>query len=321
MSNAFATLIGEAGDFATVIRAAQMIALTDATVLILGESGTGKELLARAIHQASRRQQASFVTINCAALPESLAESELFGHRKGAFTGADTHRQGRIQAAAGGTLFLDEIGELPLSIQAKLLRFLENGECQAIGKNTPDKVNVRVITATNRDLYAEMQAGHFRQDLYYRLNIVPLELPPLRQRKSDIKGLIQHFTQQFAQQHQRTAPSYSPATLSVLTQHEWAGNVRELRNLCERLVLFHAGQRLEPTHLPIEYHQATTPIKTSPLPFFNGFPDEGINLVEVEIMLIRQALTKTYGNCSQAARLLGLSRDTLLYRIKKYGIV
>ncbi|ALG69176.1 sigma-54 interaction domain-containing protein [Beggiatoa leptomitoformis] len=320
MINAFATLIGESGDFATVIRAAQLIALTDATILILGESGTGKELVARAIHQTSRRTHANFVAINCAALPESLAEVELFGHRKGAFTGADTHRQGRIQAAAGGTLFLDEIGELPLTIQAKLLRFLENGECQALGRNTPEKVDVRVIVATNRDLYAAVKAGQFRQDLYYRLNIVPLELPPLRQRKTDIKLLLQHFTHYFATQHQRAAPCYSPATLAVLTQHFWAGNVRELRNLCERLVLFYAGQRIEPKQLPAEYQQNNPTEKAVHLPNWGVFPDEGINLVEVEIMLIRQALQKTYGNCSQAARLLGLSRDTLLYRIKKYAI-
>ncbi len=312
-------LIGEDGELETVVRAAQMIALTDATVLILGESGTGKELLAREIHRKSRRSNEPFVVINCAALPETLAETELFGHRKGAFTGAETHRQGRIQSAHNGTLFLDEIGELPLNIQGKFLRFLENGECQPLGKNTIEKIDTRIIAATNRDLAEEVQAGRFRQDLYYRLNIVPLTLPPLRERRSDIRLLIHYFTQHFMLKYQLHTPIYSRAVLQRLENYAWSGNVRELRNLCERFVLLHAGQVIETNHLPVELQIAQPTTYTHYTTEFI-LPDKGLNLGELEINLIRQALTKTYGNLSQAARLLGLSRDTLLYRVKKHEI-
>lgn len=319
MNQELNVLIGEDGELETVIRAAQMIALTDATVLILGESGTGKELLAKEIHRKSRRSHEPFVVINCAALPETLAETELFGHTKGAFTGAETHRQGRIQSADQGTLFLDEIGELPLSIQGKFLRFLENGECQPIGKNHIEKINTRIIAATNRDLTEEVKAGRFRQDLYFRLNIVPLTLPPLRARKADIKLLIYYFTRYFVQKYQLKEPLYSRSTLKYLENYSWGGNVRELRNVCERLVLLHTGQVIETHHLPSEM-QVSQPI------FFNiettdfVLPAKGVNLTDLEISLIRQALIKTYGNLSQAARLLGLSRDTLLYRVKKHAI-
>ncbi|MEY3218872.1 MAG: hypothetical protein RIT27_229 [Pseudomonadota bacterium] len=320
MKQSIRDFISEDGELATVIRAAQMIALTDATVLILGESGTGKELLARAIHQKSRRANAPFVVINCAALPETLAETELFGHQKGAFTGAETHRQGRIQSANGGTLFLDEIGELPLNIQSKFLRFLENGECQPVGKNTVEKVDTRIIAATNRDLFAEVKAGHFRQDLYYRLNIVPLTLPPLRHRRADIKLLIQFFTTQFAQKYHCNAPIFPRDILNYLENQQWSGNIRELRNLCERLVVLYAGQTICFEHLPVELHVSHPPVSPVQTTDF-VLPDKGVNLAELEVSLIRQALTKTYGNLSQAARLLGLSRDTLLYRVKKYGVM
>jgi DNA-binding NtrC family response regulator len=307
-------LLGNAPDFNNLLNAARFVASTDATVLILGESGTGKELLAQAMHQYSRRAARPFVTVNCAAIPENLAESELFGHRKGAFTGATEHQQGRIQAADRGTVFLDEIGELPLSVQAKLLRFLETGECQVVGQSTTTQVNTRLIAATHRDLYADMQTGRFRQDLYYRLNIVPLELPPLRQRIEDIELLLKHFTAYFVTQHQLPAPEFSTATLKLLRQFTWQGNVRELRNFCERMVIFHGGKHLEPTHLPREFH-VTAPL--APVKF--TLPDTGINLQTVEQQFIQQALEKAAGNRSKAARLLGLTRDTLLYRIKKFG--
>ncbi len=312
-------LLGNSGEFATIIRAARLTAMTDATVLILGETGTGKELLAKAIHQHSRRAQGQFITINCAALPENLAESELFGHRKGAFTGAITDQQGRIQAAHGGSLFLDEIGELPLTIQAKLLRFLETGECQKIGQTSVETIDTRILAATNRDLYAQMQTGEFRQDLYYRLNIVPLELPPLRKRIDDLELLLQTFTKKLAQRHKLATPHYSKATIKVLRRHTWRGNIRELHNFCERMLIFFSGKTIEPDNLPLEF-QAD---KTALIHNTNGFnlPDTGINLKELEIELIRQALQKTYGNRSKAARLLGLTRDTLLYRIKKYAIL
>lgn len=313
-------LLGQSGEFCTVIRAARLVAMTDVTVLILSESGTGKELLAQAIHHHSRRSQGPFIAINCAALPESLAESELFGHRKGAFTGAIADQQGRIQAAKGGTLFLDEMGELPLSIQTKLLRFLEMGECQVVGQTRVDKVNTRIIAATNRDLYVQTQKGEFRSDLYYRLNIVPLELPPLRKRLDDLEMLLLMFTKQLAQQHKLPAPHYAKTTLKQLRRYRWPGNIRELRNFCERMLIFFSGKTIEPTHLPREFQQEyskkATFIKT------DGFtlPDTGINLEALEIKMIRQALDKTYGNRTQAARLLGLTRDTLLYRMKKHTI-
>ncbi len=208
----FDNLLGKDSQFATVIRAARLIAKTDVTVLILGESGTGKELLAQAIHQHSGKQ-GSFIAVNCAALPETLAELELFGHRKGAFTGAIEHQQGRIQAAKNGTLFLDEIGELSLNVQAKLLRFLENGECQMLGSTKMEIVNTRILVATNRNLETEIQQQKFRTDLYYRLNIVPLELPSLQQRESDIEMLVHEFTNQLAKNYNLSPPIYSKATI------------------------------------------------------------------------------------------------------------
>jgi DNA-binding NtrC family response regulator len=311
-------LLGKSGEFCTVIRAARIVAMTDVTVLIEGESGTGKELLAQTIHEHSPRAQGAFITINCAALPESLAESELFGHRKGAFTGAVADQQGRIQAANGGTLFLDEIGELPLSIQAKLLRFLETGECQVIGKSRVEQVDTRIIAATNRDLYAQTQQGEFRQDLYYRLNIVPLELPPLRKRLDDLELLLHTFTKQLAERHNLSPPHYNKATLKHLHRYKWPGNIRELRNFCERMLIFFSGKSIEPTHLPREFRPEPKKL-FQPAEGFN-LPETGINLEALEIQMIRQALHKTYGNRSQAARLLGLTRDTLLYRIKKHAI-
>ena len=316
MSTAFTNLIGEANEFLTVIRAAQIIAMTEVTVLILGESGTGKELLARAIHQQSRRAAASFTVINCAALPENLVESELFGHRKGAFTGANADQLGRIQAAHSGTLFLDEIGELPLVTQAKLLRFLETGECQPLGKTTLDQVDTRILTATNRQLATEVAAGRFRADLYYRLNIMPIELPALRQHRSDIKLLLSHLTQQLATHYQLPPPQYTHKTVRILENYEWHGNIRELRNFCERMVIFHSGKLIEPEHLPLEWQSPQVSLSNC-LPQL-ALPEGGLNLVELEIAMIRQALNRTQGNRSQAARLLGLTRDTLLYRMKKY---
>jgi len=311
----FQTLLGQSDSLQSVLNAAQMVAMTDVTLLVTGESGTGKELLAQAIHQASPRANGPMVTINCAALPEALVESELFGHRKGSFTGASEHAKGRIQAAEGGTVFLDEIGELPLPIQAKLLRFLESGECQAVGETAPRKVNVRVVAATNRDLFQEAQAGNFREDLFYRLNVVPLELPPLRERHGDIVLLAKELLQQAATRHQLPAAKFSKCALKALQSQAWPGNVRELRNLCERLAILLAGQTIEATNLPL----TNSHTKTMQAGF--RLPEEGFNLETMEVDMIQQALQKTAGNRSRAARLLGLSRDTLLYRMKKHAIV
>lgn len=314
----FDTLLqGDSSAFLGLIRTARIAAKTDVTLLLLGESGTGKELLARAIHQESQRSSQSFITINCAALPETLAESELFGHRKGAFTGASENTLGRIKAAEGGTLFLDEIGELPLAVQAKLLRFLESGECHALGASKPERINTRIVAATNRDLQQEVRAGQFRKDLFYRLNIVPLRLPPLRERHGDIEKLITSLTAKLARQHGLDAPRYSVAAMEHLQRYDWPGNIRELRNFCERMLILLGGQTIRPDNLPLEIKPQPGPAQTG-----GGFllPEGGIILEDLEAELIHQALDKSHGNQSKAARLLGLTRSALLYRMKKYAV-
>ena len=308
-------LLGESPEFSALLRSAQVVAATDVTVLVLGESGTGKERLAESIHAHSNRREGTFVAINCAALPETLAESELFGHRKGAFTGAVNHNSGRIRAAHGGTLFLDEVGELPLSIQAKLLRFLESGEVQGVGETASERVDVRIVAATHRDLYTLVQEGRFREDLYYRLNVVPLELPALRERTGDVRLLLKHLSRSLAAQHGLETPRFSRKTLEALEQYRWPGNVRELRNFCERMVVLFGGRTVEPGNLPREMREPAQ--ETGGL---FQLPEGGIRLDELEQQMIRQALSKTRGNRSRAARLLGLTRDTLLYRLKKYAI-
>lgn len=309
-------MLGQSPEFENIQRTAKIMAATDVTVLIQGESGTGKELMAKFIHAQSKRQSSPVVTINCAALPEGLAESELFGHTKGAFTGASNDQQGRIQSAHNGTLFLDEVGELPLSIQAKLLRFLENGECQTIGQTKAEKVNVRVIAATNRDLYKEVENGNFREDLFYRLNVVPLNLPSLRDRQSDIELLITHLSAQIALKHCLDVPRYSVKTIEYCQRYAWPGNIRELKNFCERMVILLGGKKINVENLPLEMKS------TQKAPSSNPFtlPDGGIVLEQLEAQLINQAIDKSHGNQSKAARLLGLTRSALLYRMKKHAL-
>lgn len=312
------SLIGTSPEFEAVLNGAGVVAATDVSVLILGESGTGKERFAHLLHNLSRRSAFPFVCINCAALPENLIESELFGHRKGAFTGADTSYDGRIRAAAGGTVFLDEIGELPLPAQAKLLRFLESHECQAVGEHVPRKVDVRVIAATNSDLAALARVGKFRQDLFYRLNVVPMELPPLRQRDGDVPVLLKHFIEQLSAQHGLPAPRFTAAAKNYLVRYSWPGNVRELRNFCERMVVLMCGREIDVTNLPVEFRGGARVPDKMEAPV--QLPGTGLRLSQVERDLIMQALEKTVGNRSRAARMLGITRDTLLYRIKKYAI-
>jgi transcriptional regulator with PAS, ATPase and Fis domain len=314
----FNAIIGQSPALDALIRSAKIAAATDVTILIKGETGTGKEVLATAIQKSSPRADKRFVALNCAALPEGLIESELFGHKKGAFTGANSTSQGLFQAADGGTLFLDEINSLPLSIQGKLLRFLDSGEYLSVGDTVPHKVDVRIIAATNTDLAKQIEAGEFRKDLYYRLNIVPIELPALAQRTDDIEHLVKHFLALFAQTHTISAPTFSKKTLKVLKAHRWPGNIRELRNLCERLSILLAGKVIEPENLPEEFkvfNRADTAVSTK------GFmlPDTGLQLDALEADLIDQALIRTRGNRSQSAKLLGLTRDTLLYRMQKHG--
>ena len=312
----FKTIIGFSPAFDNVIRSAKLLAETDVTVLIKGATGTGKEVLASAIQKTSKRKDKPFITLNCAALPEGIVESELFGHRKGSFTGANSNKNGILQAADGGTLFLDEINSLPLAIQAKLLRFLESGECFSVGETQPYKVDVRIIAATNTDLNKKIADGRFRQDLFFRLNVIPVELPSLKERSDDIAHLIEHFTQHFAKQYSINKPAFSKQSLKTLRAYSWPGNIRELRNLCERLVILLAGKTIEPENLPHEICTKSHPSATT------GFtlPDIGLSLDSVEADLIHQALTRTNGNRSKSARLLGVSRDTLLYRIQKHGM-
>jgi transcriptional regulator with PAS, ATPase and Fis domain len=314
----FEKLIGQSPNFESLIRSARMVSATDVTFLIIGETGTGKEVLALALQQHSPRADRPFITINCAALPEALAESELFGHKKGSFTGATGNQLGRLQAANGGTVFLDEVDSLPIPLQAKLLRFLETGEIQPVGETSTQHVDVRIIAATNANLQDRISRGEFRRDLYYRLNVVPLEIPPLRERIGDVQELLQHFILQFTRDHALPKVSVSKSAMNKLIAYSWPGNVRELRNVCERLCILLAGRTIEENSLPPEIVSRMSP--TSPSCSEIELPERGINLEQVEIDLIRQALERTNGNRSRSAKLLGISRDTLLYRMQKYGI-
>jgi len=310
----FAQLIGQSALLQQLLNTAALLAATDVTVLIEGATGTGKELLARALHRSSPRSQRDFVAVNCASLPEGLVESQLFGHRKGAFTGADQNHKGFVQQAEGGTLFLDEVGELSLAAQARLLRFIEYGECQRLGDSQPGKSNVRILAATNRDLQQQVKSGEFREDLYFRLKVVPLELPTLAQRIEDVPVLAAHFIQQLAAQYDLPLASLSRDAIKRLQTYSWPGNVRELRNLCESMVVLLQGKPIEASNLPA--HISAAPSTHA------GFklPASGIKLDELEVDLLQQALQASAGNKSRAARLLGISRDVFLYRLKKYAI-
>jgi transcriptional regulator with PAS, ATPase and Fis domain len=312
----FGSILGQSPALESLIRMARMIAIADVTILITGETGTGKEILAHAIHKESPRANQSFITLNCAALPENLVESELFGHKKGAFTGASANKQGLFMAAHNGTLFLDEINSLPLSIQGKLLRFLESGECLPVGETKPHRINVRVIAATNSDLNQQVKAGEFRQDLFFRLNVIPLDLPPLRQRTEDIELLSTHFFMKYADLHALPIAGFSKMTLKMLRNYTWPGNVRELRNLCEQLSILCAGKVIETQDLPENYLKN---LEIKPQTEFI-LPEQGVQLDDLEADLIHQALSRTRGNRSKSARLLGISRDALLYRIQKHRL-
>ena len=315
--NAFKSLLGRSPLMEAVIRTAQIAAAADVHILIEGETGTGKELLAQEIQASSPRAEEAFVIVNCAALPVELVESLLFGHERGAFTGAHERTDGYVQRAHRGTLFLDEIGELPLSIQAKLLRFIEHGESQRLGSNEVEVVDVRIIAATNRNLMQMVDSGEFRKDLFYRLNIVPMQLPPLRQRKRDIPELAKHFLQLAAKRNQSNLSELTQDALEVLRRYDWPGNIRELRNVCEHMTAMLPGERIKSEHLPLDLTAATVPRASR-----KGFelPQEGINMETLEIDLIKQALDYANGNKSEAARLLGLTRDAFLYRLKKHKL-
>lgn len=315
-SDSFPLLGGDSPALQSVLRSASLVAATDATALITGESGTGKELLAGGVHRASRRHGGPWVPVNCAALPSELVEAELFGYWKGAFTGADRDAPGFVHQAQNGTLFLDEIAELTLAGQGKLLRFLEAGECQRLGSGKAEKLDVRIIAATHQDLSALAAQGRFRSDLFYRLNVIPLGLPALRERAGDVQPLLEHFREALAGRHGVTAPVLAPSALKRLTRYSWPGNVRELKNLVERCVVLMAGQTIEAQDIPDGW-LADTSATVDQLGM--QLPAEGVRLESVEVSLIQQALARTGGNRSRAAELLGVTRDTFLYRLRKHG--
>ncbi len=296
-----------------VLARARKVAAANSSVLLLGESGTGKEVLAKAIHRMSSRAQKPLVVVNCGAIPETLLESELFGHTRGAFTGAVEARKGMFEAADGGTIFLDEIGDLPLHLQVKLLRVLQEGEIQRIGESAPRKVDVRVIAATNRDLESLVAEGKFRQDLYYRLNVIPIYLPPLRERREDIPPLIEYFMQKYAPSGMRKR--FSPEAFSLLMRYDYPGNVRELENAVEHAVVLSEGELIKVEDLPLQIQNAEWERVIYPQP-----SGEAVPLEELEKRAILAALEKTNYNMTRAAAHLGITRRTLGYRIKKYGL-
>lgn len=353
---AFDAIVAESPQVLSVLDQARQVAASNSTVMVYGESGTGKELVTRAIHEASPRARGPFVAINCAAIPENLLESELFGHERGAFTGAMEAKRGKFEMADGGTLFLDEIGELALTLQSKVLRALENQEFERVGGLKTVKTDIRFIAATNRNLATMVSENKFREDLFYRLNVFPIVLPPLRDRPADIIPLVEHFLKRFCREMGKKAPSISPEAETALVNHHWDGNVRELQNTIERAVILLHGDVLEPEILHIDMLERLKALGTSrpkgdagpslgpgiskangdrkadneteagtsgaPAMRWHPFriPEVGFKLENHEKDLILQALERTDNNKSAAAKLLGLSRATLRYRLDKFGI-
>ncbi len=301
-------------------------AQSDSTILVTGETGTGKDLLARRVRSQSPRRDKPFVVVNCATIPDDLFESELFGHVRGAFTGADKNRKGLASEADGGTLFLDEVGELPVEIQPQLLRFLQTGEVRPIGQNRSVRVDVRVVAATNRDLLEMIKLGRFREDLYYRLNVLPIALPPLRERKDDIPALVQRFVRRFARRFGRPVTEVSKRALVVLKSYDWPGNIRELENVCERAVMLCRGTELRPEHLLMP--GAPTALPSAPEPGRTGPPapgsaaqvGDGVTLAELERQHILAVLKREGGNQKKTASILDVSKSTLWRKLKEYGV-
>jgi len=312
-------IIGASSAMKQLMDMLAMIAPTEATVLISGESGTGKELIARSIHWNSPRKDNPLVVINCAGIAESLLESELFGHEKGAFTGADRSREGRFQQADGGTVFLDEIGETSPAMQAKLLRVIQEREIQKVGGENPIHVDVRIVAATNRDLAQEVEAGRFREDLFYRLNVVTLEVPTLRQRLEDIPLLAQHFLRMFAGKNRKKVKNFTPQAMDTLIRYSWPGNVRELENVVERAVILLSGEYITEKHLPKTVLESAAASGTADSGI-SGFNLSAVgSLEEIEKQAIQATLERTGGNKSETARRLGITRKTLHNKLKQYG--
>jgi len=337
------SIIGNSQEIRDVFGVVEKAATSESTVMIFGESGTGKELIARALHQNSRRERKPFIAVNCGAIPHELLESELFGYEKGAFTGASHTRIGRLELANEGTVFLDEIGDMPAMLQVKLLRVLAEQEIDRLGGSKPVKVNIRFITATHRNLEDEIKEGRFREDLYYRLNIIPIVIPPLRDRQSDIPLLVQHFLKKCNENQGQQAKVISDETIQMLANYSWPGNIRELGNFIERMVVLSVGDNITPRDLPEkvlgEVPRESLPPMEKPghelsptemlqnglkRSFFIGLPEGGINLKkaveEFERGLITEALDKTNWVKNKAAGLLELNRTTLVEKIKKMGL-
>jgi two-component system response regulator PilR (NtrC family) len=305
-----------------LIQMIEKVSAAKTNVLIIGESGTGKELVARMIHETGPLRGKPFVPVNCGAIPETLIESEMFGHRRGSFTGAVAEKQGLFEVAHGGTLFLDEVGELPLSMQVKLLRAIQERSFRKVGGTEDIKVDVRIIAATNRTLANEVKKGTFREDLYFRLNVIQFQVPSLRERREDVPLLVDHFIQRFNKEFGRSVKGVSEEALASLCAYPWPGNVRELRNIIERVVILEAREVIEQQHLPSEIrfgHRGGTSGASGSSPFV--LPDEGVDLEAVERSFIVQAMDRTGQNQSAAARLLGISRYALRYRLEKFGML
>lgn len=317
----FEHIIGKSEGIQGVLSLVERVADSDSTVLVTGESGTGKELVARAIHYNSNRAEQAFVAINCGAIPAELLESELFGHLKGAFTGAVANRVGRFELADSGTIFLDEIGDLQPSLQVKLLRVLQQKSFEPVGSTKSIHVNVRIIAATNKILENEVAAGNFREDLFYRLNVIPIVIPPLRERKADVPLLFAHFMEQFNRNKGRKLTGISAEALECIINYGWPGNIRELENLVERLTILKGQGQIEVSDLPVRY-RAPSVMSQGPVPF--DLPDNGMDfntaVDQFENNLILRALEKTGWNRNQAALLLRLNRTTLVEKIKKKGL-
>ncbi len=313
----FDNIIGRSAAMRDIFHTVERVAPTRATVLIAGESGVGKDMIARAIHQHSPRKTHAFVKINCTALPENLMESELFGYEKGAFTGANSSKPGKFEQADGGTAFLDEIGDVPGNVQVKLLRILQERQFERLGSNVTRSVDVRVIAATNVDLRAALEQGRFREDLYYRLNVVPINMPPLRERKEDIPFLALYFVGKLSKELGTGPKQLSPAAVDRLFDHSWPGNVRELENTIERSLVLAPGDVLQPADIRIEApRHLSLSAGTQQAPIL----PEGETLEHWEQMMIREALRRASGNKSQAARMLGLTRNALRYRLSQMGL-
>lgn len=308
----FDSIIGKSRPVLQAIELAKKVAKTDTSILLTGETGTGKEIFAQAIHQESKRNKQNFVAINCSAFSKDLLESEMFGHKAGAFTGAVKDQKGLFEEADNGTIFLDELGEMALDLQAKLLRVIETGEFIKIGETKPTRVNVRIIAATNRDLKQEIEQGHFREDLYYRITVFQIQLPPLRERVTDIAMLAQHFASIFAQKMNKKITAIQPECTNALQQHHWNGNIRELKNVIERAVILAACHELELADLPVDI-QIKSPVQ-------QGKQLSAFSMASVEKLHIQKILNHTQGNKAEAARLLEIGIATLYRKIEEYKL-